>query len=70
MVSLETVMEQTANAMDAGVLQFSEAFTVGTGGFIESNGQRLNVRNVLPIVTETGTAIIGMSAARQFWRKT
>ena len=50
-VSLATVMEETANAMDAGVLQFSEAFTVGTGGFIESNGQRLNVRNVLPIVT-------------------
>jgi CzcA family heavy metal efflux pump len=50
-VSLETVMEETANAMDAGVLQFSEAFTVGTGGFIESNGQRQNVRNVLPIVT-------------------
>jgi CzcA family heavy metal efflux pump len=50
-VSLTTVMEETANAMDAGVLQYSEAFTVGTGGFIESNGQRLNVRNVLPIVT-------------------
>jgi CzcA family heavy metal efflux pump len=50
-VSLATVMEETADAMDAGVLQFSEAFTVGTGGFIESNGQRLNVRHVLPIVT-------------------
>ncbi|MGH8982937.1 MAG: efflux RND transporter permease subunit, partial [Acidimicrobiia bacterium] len=50
-VSLATVMEETANAMDAGVLQFSEAFTVGTGGFIESNGQRLNVRHVLPILT-------------------
>jgi CzcA family heavy metal efflux pump len=50
-VSLTTVMEETANAMDAGVLQYSEAFTVGTGGFIESNGQRLNVRNVLPIVS-------------------
>ncbi len=50
-VSLSTVMEETANAMDAGVLQFSEAFTVGTGGFIESNGQRLNVRHVLPILT-------------------
>jgi CzcA family heavy metal efflux pump len=50
-VSLTTVMEETANAMDAGVLQFSEAFTVGTGGFIESNGQRLNVRHVLPILT-------------------
>jgi CzcA family heavy metal efflux pump len=50
-VSLSAVMEETANAMDAGVLQFSEAFTVGTGGFIESNGQRLNVRHVLPILT-------------------
>ena len=50
-VSLTTVMEETANAMDAGVLQYSEAFTVGTGGFIESNGQRLNVRHVLPILT-------------------
>jgi CzcA family heavy metal efflux pump len=50
-VSLASVMESTANSLDAGVLQFAEAFTVGQGGFLESNGQRINVRHVLPIQT-------------------
>ena len=50
-VSLAAVMESTANSLDAGVLQFAEAFTVGQGGFLESNGQRINVRHVLPIQT-------------------
>ena len=49
-VSLNQVMETTANSLDAGVLSFEEAFTVGKGGFVESNGQRMNVRNVQPIV--------------------
>jgi CzcA family heavy metal efflux pump len=51
-VTLNQVMETTANAVDAGVLAFEEAFTVGTGGFVESNGQRMNVRNIQPITTE------------------
>jgi CzcA family heavy metal efflux pump len=51
-VSLNRVMETTANSLDAGVLAFEEAFTVGQGGFVESNGQRMNVRNIQPIVTE------------------
>jgi CzcA family heavy metal efflux pump len=55
-VSLNQVMETTANSLDAGVLAFQEAFTVGTGGFVESNGQRVNVRNVQPIVTENELA--------------
>jgi CzcA family heavy metal efflux pump len=55
-VSLASVMESTANSLDAGVLPFAEAFTVGTGGFVESNGQRMNVRHVVPIVTEQDLA--------------
>jgi CzcA family heavy metal efflux pump len=55
-VSLNKVMETTANSLDSGVLQFAEAFTVGTGGFVESNGQRLNVRNVMPILDENDLA--------------
>jgi CzcA family heavy metal efflux pump len=51
-VSLNQVMETTANSLDAGVLSFEEAFTVGQGGFVESNGKRMNVRNIQPIVTE------------------
>jgi CzcA family heavy metal efflux pump len=55
-VSLEAVMESTSNSLDAGVLQFAEAFTVGTGGFVESNGQRANVRLLQPIVTQDDLA--------------
>jgi CzcA family heavy metal efflux pump len=49
-VSLEQVMDVSADAVDAGVLQFTESFAVGTGGFVESGGQRMNVRHVQPIV--------------------
>ncbi|HMI72585.1 MAG TPA: efflux RND transporter permease subunit [Solirubrobacteraceae bacterium] len=50
-VALERVMEVSADAFDAGVLQYTESFLPGTGGFIEPNGQRLNVENVQPIVS-------------------
>jgi CzcA family heavy metal efflux pump len=49
-VSLDRVMETAANAVDAGVLQYTDSFLVGTGGFVERNGQRLNIENVQPIV--------------------
>jgi len=51
-ITLNQVMETTSEAVDAGVLPFEEAFTVGQGGFVESNGQRMNVRNLQPIVSE------------------
>ena len=54
-VSLEQVMETDVRArVDAGVLQYADSFVVGTGGFVEHNGQRLNVRNVQPIQTRGG----------------
>jgi CzcA family heavy metal efflux pump len=48
-VSLVNVMDSTAEALDAGILQYSEAFNIGTGGFIDTPNQRLSVRHVLPI---------------------
>jgi len=62
-VSLTDVMETTANALDAGVLQFAQAFTVGTGGFVESGDVRMNVRNVQPIVTEEDLAKVAVERA-------
>src|SRR5512132_331465 len=50
-VSLLRVMDDTSNALDAGLLQFSEGHVIGTGGFVDTPNQRLNVRHVLPIVT-------------------
>jgi CzcA family heavy metal efflux pump len=50
-VSLEEVMEVTADALDAGILRYSDGAVIGTGGFIDTPNQRLGVRHVLPIAT-------------------
>jgi CzcA family heavy metal efflux pump len=48
-ITLEQVMDTTADTLDSGLLQYSPGAVVGTGGFVESGGKRLNIRNVLPI---------------------
>lgn len=50
-ISIEEVMESGSEALDAGVLQYAESFTVGQGGFVETATERLNVENVQPITT-------------------
>ncbi|MDQ3210566.1 MAG: efflux RND transporter permease subunit [Actinomycetota bacterium] len=50
-VTLEDVMAGTADSLDAGLLQFSDGAVIGTGGWIETQDQRLVVRHVLPIYT-------------------
>jgi CzcA family heavy metal efflux pump len=50
-VSLNQVMVATADALDAGLIQYSEGGFIGTGGFVETPNQRLPVQHVLPIVT-------------------
>jgi CzcA family heavy metal efflux pump len=48
-ISVVSVMDSTAEALQAGILQYSPAFNIGTGGFIDTPNQRLNIRHVLPI---------------------
>ena len=55
-VSLDKVMEATADAVDSGLLKFSTGAVIGTGGTIETPNQRIGVRNVLPIVTPADLA--------------
>jgi len=50
-VSLEEVMDVTADALDVGLLFYSEGASIGTGGFIETPNQRLGIRSVLTILT-------------------
>ena len=59
-VALQKVMDATADALDAGVLKHTNSFVIGTGGFIETPNQRLNVRHVLPIMTphDLGAVVI------------
>ena len=55
-VSLVSVMDATAAALDAGLLQFSNGHVIGTGGFIETPNQRLNIEHVLPITSPADLA--------------
>jgi CzcA family heavy metal efflux pump len=55
-VSLQQVMQTTADAVDSGLLKFSTGAVIGTGGTIETPNQQLGVRNVLPIVTPADLA--------------
>ena len=55
-VSLDEVMESTADAVDAGLLRYSEGAVVGTGGFIDTPNQRLGIRHILPIATPADLA--------------
>ena len=65
-VSLERVMTVTADALDAGLLRFSEGGFIGTGGWIESPNQRFNIHHKLAIQTPQDLAevpIEGVTAA-------
>ena len=50
-VTLDAVQEATADALDAGLLFYSDGAVIGTGGFIETASQRLSVKHVPSIVT-------------------
>lgn len=51
-VTIDEVMEVTTSALDIGLFQFSEGHHVGTGGWIDTPNQRLQVRHVLPLVKD------------------
>jgi CzcA family heavy metal efflux pump len=55
-VQLDEVMEATADALDVGLLQYSEGHFIGTGGWIDTPNQRLPVRHILPLVYDPATA--------------
>ena len=50
-VTLNEVMDVTADALDVGLLMYSEGSVIGTGGFIDTPTQRLQIRSVLPVIS-------------------
>jgi CzcA family heavy metal efflux pump len=59
-VSLDQVMEATAEALDAGILKYAGGGFIGTGGFIDTPNQRLGVRHKLSIVTPADLAQVAL----------
>jgi CzcA family heavy metal efflux pump len=61
-ISLDQVMEATANALDVGtLLSWSQGALIGTGGFIDTPNQRLGVRHIPPIVTPEDLSTVVIS---------
>jgi CzcA family heavy metal efflux pump len=51
-VTLDQVMNTTADSLDAGLLRYADfGNVIGTGGFVDAPNQRLGIRPVLPITT-------------------
>jgi Cu/Ag efflux pump CusA len=61
--SLLSVLETAGNALWVSSLSFVEASTPGTGGFIETNNQRLGIRHILPIVSPQGLAEVPITGS-------
>src|SRR3954453_14335782 len=58
-VSLDDVMNSTAESLDAGLLRYADfGNVIGTGGFIDTPTQRLGIRHVLPFRTAADLAQI------------
>src|SRR3954452_24889197 len=62
-ISLDQVMQDTAEAVDSGLLQFDAGSIIGPGGIVEKPNQRLNLRNVLPIITPDALARVPIERA-------
>jgi CzcA family heavy metal efflux pump len=61
-VTLEQVMTVTADALDAGLLQYSPGAVIGTGGHITSPNQRIGIQHVLSITTPADLAEVTIEA--------
>jgi multidrug efflux pump subunit AcrB len=55
-VTLDQIVSTTGNAQVVSPLSYLEASTPGTGGFIETPQQRLQVRNVVDKIRRPGGA--------------
>ena len=62
-VTLQQVISTTGNAQLVSPLSFLEASTPGTGGFIDTPNQRLQVRHILPIAQSSGLAEVALDGA-------
>src|SRR3954463_360384 len=50
-LTLDDVMEKTADALDVGLLRYSSGAHIGTGGFIDTSTQRLPIHHILSTTT-------------------
>ena len=50
-VTLDQIKETTSDALDSGLMQFSDGDYIGTGGYLDTPNQRLWVQHIVPITS-------------------
>jgi CzcA family heavy metal efflux pump len=55
-VTLDQVMNATADTLDAGLIQYSEGHFIGRGGWVEGPAERVGVRHIQPVVRPSDLA--------------
>jgi CzcA family heavy metal efflux pump len=63
-VTLDEVMTTTSNAVDSGILRFSNGAVIGKGGFIDTPSQRLQIQHSLPVLTAADLAKVPIEGGR------
>lgn len=64
-VTVEEVMDSTAQALDAQVLRYTDGSMIGTGGFVETNSVRLSVRSLQSITDEASLARVAITRSNE-----
>jgi CzcA family heavy metal efflux pump len=62
-ITVQHVMDETSDALEAGLMSHSDGAMIGTGGFIDTPNQRIGVRHVLPIVDPASLGEIALTTA-------
>jgi CzcA family heavy metal efflux pump len=60
-LTLDQVMTTTADAVDSGILRFSNGAVIGKGGFVDTPNQRLQVQHTLPVLTPEDLAQVSVA---------
>jgi Cu/Ag efflux pump CusA len=60
-LTLDQVMTATSNAVDSGILRFSNLAVIGRGGFIDTPNQRLQIERTLPVLTSEDLAQVAVA---------
>jgi CzcA family heavy metal efflux pump len=60
-LTLDQVMTTTADAVDSGILRFSNGAVIGKGGFFDTPNQRLQVQHTLPVLTPEDLAQVSVA---------
>ncbi|CAA9361393.1 MAG: Cobalt-zinc-cadmium resistance protein CzcA; Cation efflux system protein CusA, partial [uncultured Chloroflexia bacterium] len=59
----DDVMRATSDALDVGLLQYSNGALIGAGGWLEVDGQQLGIRHTPPIVTAKDLSFVTVTSS-------